>query len=828
VFSLVIFLYQPEYKIENTFFNSPSLNKLLDDEITKINESITLEELEKTMTLFGNGKSPGNDGLDYEFYKLFWMKIRNPLKQCYDYSLANGELSTSQRQAVITLLDKRDKDRMFLKNWRPISLLNFDYKLLSKTLSMRMQVILPKLIHPSQAGFVKDRFIGDSIRVLQDLMDYTVQKNIPGMLLLIDFEKAFDTLEWNFIWKTLEKFNFGESFIRWIKILYNRPESCIMNNGNAGRYFEMKRGLRQGDPLSPYIFILAIELLAQKIRDDKNISGIKVQDTDIKLALYADDITVVIKDKESGERLFSILIEFAKCSGLKINMDKTEGLWLGRNRFSKETPFGIKWPVIPIKVLGIYLSYNSKEAIKLNFDNKIEKLVKQLHWWKARNLTLTGRILIVKALGLSKFSLLASLVNVPKDYIIKVNTLIYEFVWKGKTDKVKRKIINQNYSDGGLKMLDFNHMIMSAKIKWIKRYLNGQDIDWKILFESFCKKKNLGLFLRSNFSIDELTKSLPLYYMDSLKYWHSVKVNKGKDLENTVWYNRDVKIGNHTIFSENLFQCGVWTVYDLYNNEELVPFKTWLNRGVKQNDYLIWRGLVKLFPKQGLNFHKKQFHNIGLIKINSNQKFISIDIATEKQIKEAIRFQELLSIKAEEFKACRRFESIHGDISQNQWKNIYSIPRLCGVDNFNKDIQYKILFRFLPTNKLLYKMRKVPSPTCVFCSTYIDSLEHMLYECYIVRNFWFAVALIWNMQNDTIFTPTLANVTFGVHWNEDANIVCALNYIILYGKQFIFEAKIKECYLCIHTFKTFLKDKCTSLQLKDPSAETLTRIVESM
>ena len=84
------------------------------------------------------------------------------------------------------------------------------------------------------------------------------------------------------------------------------------------------------------------------------------------------------------------------------------------------------------------------------------------------------------------------------------------------------------------------------------------------------------------------------------------------------------------------------------------------------------------------------------------------------------------------------------------------------------------------------------------------------------------------MQNDTIFTPTLANVTFGVHWNEDANIVCALNYIILYVKQFIFEAKIKECYLCIHSFKTFLKDKCTSLQLKDPSAETLTRIVESI
>ena len=132
-------------------------------------------------------------------------------------SLSNRRTFASQRQAVITLIDKKGKDRALLKNWRPISLLNFDYKLLSKTISFRVTEYLPKLIHHNQSGFVKGRFIGDSIRVLQDIMLYSLEKRLPGLILFIDFEKAFDTIEWKFIWKALEKYNFGNQLIKWIK-----------------------------------------------------------------------------------------------------------------------------------------------------------------------------------------------------------------------------------------------------------------------------------------------------------------------------------------------------------------------------------------------------------------------------------------------------------------------------------------------------------------------------------------------------------------------------------------------------------------------------------
>ena len=238
-----------------------------------------------------------------------------------------------------------------------------------------------------------------------------------------------------------------------------------MNNGISGPYFQLNRGVRQGDPLSPYVFILAIELLAIKIRTDKDIIGFEVKNHEFKLSLYADDMTIVVQDINSAQKAFALLKTFSTHSGLKVNIKKSEGMWIGSLKNNMDQPFGIKWPKTPIKALGIYHSCNKISAASKNFDDKILSLLKQLHWWKARNLSLTGKILIVKALGLSKFSLLSSLVSVPQTVIKKVNTAIYNFIWNGKTDKVKRVLLEQEYEDGGMKMLDFATMVQLNGLK---------------------------------------------------------------------------------------------------------------------------------------------------------------------------------------------------------------------------------------------------------------------------------------------------------------------------------------------------------------------------
>ena len=136
--------------------------------------------------------------------------------------------------------------------------------------------MLPDIIHENQCAYVKGRTIFDAIRSINDVMEYTKLYNIPGLMTTFDFKKAFDSLNWRYLVNTLEAFNFGVSFIRWFKVLYSDISSCVMNNSSASDLFEIKRGVRQGDPLSPYPFIIALEVLNIAIRESKEIVGIKI------------------------------------------------------------------------------------------------------------------------------------------------------------------------------------------------------------------------------------------------------------------------------------------------------------------------------------------------------------------------------------------------------------------------------------------------------------------------------------------------------------------------------------------------------------------------
>ena len=157
-------------------------------------------------------------------------------------------MSPSQRQAVIVLIEKKDQDRCDRKNWRPISLLNVDAKIASKVMSERMKRLLPGLINHNQSGYIPGRNISENIRSILDIMEYTKVKKLPGLLLFIDFEKAFDSLEWDFLEKCLEKFNFGPDFRRWVHIFYNDVQSCVINNGLCSHYFHIKTWSKAGGP----------------------------------------------------------------------------------------------------------------------------------------------------------------------------------------------------------------------------------------------------------------------------------------------------------------------------------------------------------------------------------------------------------------------------------------------------------------------------------------------------------------------------------------------------------------------------------------------------
>ena len=202
-----------------TYLEKILLPKLSLDQKQLCKGNLTEKELFTALKSMENNKSPGNDGLTKEFYIAFWTEIKNPFLASVQAASVKGELSTSQRQAVIKLTEKRDRGKRLIKNWRPISLLNIDMKLITKVLATRLKKVLPSLISPNQTGYVENRFIGESGRLISDMLEITKTLKKEGFLITIDIEKAFDSVDHNFLLTSLDKYGFGEQFLSWIKTI---------------------------------------------------------------------------------------------------------------------------------------------------------------------------------------------------------------------------------------------------------------------------------------------------------------------------------------------------------------------------------------------------------------------------------------------------------------------------------------------------------------------------------------------------------------------------------------------------------------------------------
>ena len=239
-----------------------------------------------------NVKTPRIDGFPAEFFKVFWGKIKHFMLRAFNCSFKHNCLSESLRTCVITCLPKGDKPREFLKNWRPLSMLSLAYKILSASLVNRMKAILTNLVSETR-GFVPGRFIGDNTRLMYDVMYYLNKNNKVGLLMLIDFEKAFDSISWVFINKVLKFFNFGETFIKWVTILNSKIKGTVIQCGNLSKFFNIKRGCRQGDPISPYLFIII---------NTKNtiVKGTDIHGYEVKISQFADDTTIFLDGSQSS------------------------------------------------------------------------------------------------------------------------------------------------------------------------------------------------------------------------------------------------------------------------------------------------------------------------------------------------------------------------------------------------------------------------------------------------------------------------------------------------------------------------------------------------
>ena len=228
------------------------------------------------------------------------------------------------------------KMRENIQNWRPLSMLSVVYKLRSAAIANRIRPLLNKIIDETQCGFVQGRYIGECTRLVYDVLSYTEDMQIPGMLVLLDFQKAFDCISWTFIYKTLSFLGFSQNYLKWIKLFNTEIKARVIQSGYLSDPFSIQCGCRQGDPISAYIFILAAQVLTLFIKNNNDIKGIVIGNSEYKMTQFADDTTLILDGTTNSlEAALNILEIFGSISGLKLNTEKTQIVWIGKKKTFK-------------------------------------------------------------------------------------------------------------------------------------------------------------------------------------------------------------------------------------------------------------------------------------------------------------------------------------------------------------------------------------------------------------------------------------------------------------------------------------------------------------
>ena len=586
-------------------FDKNNINVIGDSERESLEGKIHYEELVRAVKSMKNNKTPGLDGYPIEFFKFFWKDFGTIILQAVNESYDDGEFSTVQREGVITCIPKTDKDRKYLKNWRPITLLNTLYKIASTCIANRLKTVMDSIISTEQKGFMKGRYIGENIRLVYDLLHYASKKRIPGLLMLVDFEKAFDTISRNFIFDCLYLFGFGQSLIRWIKTLYKYSSARVLQNGYLTKSIPISRGCRQGDPIASFLFLIGAEILHALCHQNDKIRGIRLNEKEHKIAQYADDTEFFLDGtEESLKATIETLKYFESISGLKVNMEKTRLIWFGSMCNSNKqicSNFDLDWNQGSFKVLGITFSTNLFEIPKLNYEGIVGKIKNVLKAWKGRKLTLIGKIKVIKTLALSKLTYFLMNIPRPPDNVIhEINKICFQFLWDDKPSKIKKDVVIKDCREGGLGMTDIQSFDKALKLTWMRRLLYDT---YTRDYVSFSKVKCV-IILKTGGSIDpNLISTLNPFWKEVLNHWNELlmKIEEPDSVEHILteplWNNSFLK--EKYLFDLVWYNAGLRSVRDIIKrNGQPKLFSEIMSEYQVPNNFLFYNKIVNNIPRR--------------------------------------------------------------------------------------------------------------------------------------------------------------------------------------------------------------------------------------
>ena len=480
----------------------PINQKLTDEARNNFSWRVKAEHIREALSLAKNGSAAGIDGFPYELWKeLDNINGKADNEESNSFDIAKT-LTAVFQDIQDHGIDKRSnfalgwmcpiykkKDKKEISNYRPITLLNTDYKLLTKVLAIQLMSQIPSMVHPNQAGFIPNRSIFDHIRLAKSIISYAEIMEIDGSIVALDQEKAYNKIRHEYLWETMNQLNLPHPFTNTVKALYQNAFTRVAINGELSTPFRVTRGVRQGDPLSCTLFDLAIEPLACKLRNAPTLKGFAVPGLEEKILvnMFADDTTLYLSKEDSFDQVEIILKDWCEVSGAKFNIKKTEIVPIGMAEHRAEVI--ATWKINPDG------SHQLDERIKIAIDeeavhllgawigNRVDNLTpwepiinlikKDLECWIRIHPTVYGKHLIIQAIIGGRTQYLAKVQGMPPGTENAIQKLIQEFMWDGEnTPRIAPGILELPLEEGGLNLLSVKARNEAIEIMWLKSYLN--------------------------------------------------------------------------------------------------------------------------------------------------------------------------------------------------------------------------------------------------------------------------------------------------------------------------------------------------------------------
>ena len=410
-----------------------------------LDRSFTEEEMMGVVKDMAGDKSPGLDGFSMAFFQNYWAIVKDDVMVVLHEFHAHGNFEKSINATFITLIPKKP-GALECKDFHPISLVSGVYKIIAKVLANRLTLVLDKVVSVSQNAFIGGRQILDSVLIANESLDSRLKSNIPGVLCKLDLEKAYDHINWNFLMYMLRRRGFSDKWRHWIYACISSVRFSVLVNGNSRGFFHTSRGLRQGDPLSPLLFLLIMEALSRML--DKATEGVFISNFSvgnsnrniltISHLLFADD-TLIMCGVELDQLWYlrSVSIWFQVVFTLKINLSKSELVPVGSvpNVTALASILGCRVSALPLMYLGLPLRASFKK--KTIWNAVVEKVEKRLAGWKRIYLSKGGRLTLIKSTLSSLPSYYLSLFPLPMSVARRIEKLQRDFLWGEMGDEHK-------------------------------------------------------------------------------------------------------------------------------------------------------------------------------------------------------------------------------------------------------------------------------------------------------------------------------------------------------------------------------------------------------